>query len=55
MYKISFKIIAALIYAYGCSWAFNHINSWVGIAMAVAGVIYFADKFFTYIKSQNDD
>lgn len=55
MYKLSFKIIAFLIYAYGCAWAFNHVNAWIGIAMAIAMVIYLADKFYTYIKSQNND
>lgn len=52
VYKIGFSIVLLVTFIVGTIWVFNHINAWIGIAIGFIGVIYTADKIYSFIKKK---
>lgn len=53
---IKYSLITVLIIAFlfGCIWLFNHINSWLGIATFIVGLILIGNTIFNKIKTKKD-
>jgi hypothetical protein len=52
MYKIALKVIAVLVFFYGCAYMFNHCNAWIGIGGAVLGGIFLLDQLIKLLKNK---
>ncbi len=50
--KYCFYLLAILAVCYGSSWAFNHINPWLGIGLFVGLLIFLGNKIFNLCNKQ---
>ena len=52
MYKIAIKIVAVLVFLYGCGYMFNHFNAWIGIGGAVLCGVFLLDQLIKFLKKK---
>jgi ABC-type iron transport system FetAB permease component len=51
--KYVIYVLLTLVYFYFCTWVFNHGQAWIGIGLAVAGIIFAAYNAEKLIKKQS--